>query len=217
MQIKILEETKVIEKDGWITRVRPPTGQWNNRIILMLHGWTGDENIMWIFARRLPQNSWLISPRAPLVCPEGGYAWAIPVDGHRPEVTQFSKHSRELLKVLPNWVPGYTQKTRLDVMGFSQGAAMTYSMCLDIKPTKIAPLAGYLPPGFEQIMQNRDLTGLRAFIAHNTDDSVVSVEESKNAARLFSEHGAEVEYCDGTGGHKLNSSCFHGLDEFLKD
>jgi predicted esterase len=217
MQIRILEETKIIDSDGWIARVRPPTEKWNGRVILLLHGWTGDENIMWIFARKIPTNCWMIAPRGPLTSLEGGFAWAIPQNGKRPDITQFLNHVTELLKRLPIWVPAYTNNSRLDIVGFSQGAAMTYAMCLKTKPTKIAPLAGYLPPGFEDRLGQLNLSGLHAFIAHNTDDSIVSVEESKKAADLFSAHGADVQYCDSIGGHKITSSCFHGLDKFLQD
>ncbi|HEX7555902.1 MAG TPA: hypothetical protein VF338_04705, partial [Leptolinea sp.] len=124
-----------------MARVRPPTQPWNGRIILLLHGWTGDENIMWIFARKLPPNSWMVSPRGPLVSPEGGYAWAIARNGKRPDVNQFEENSLELIRRFPGWVSEYSPKTRLDIVGFSQGAAMTYSLCLEAAPTKVAPLA----------------------------------------------------------------------------
>ena len=217
MQIRILEETKIVESKGWIARVRPPSGKWNGRVVLLLHGWTGDENIMWIFARRLPTNSWMVAPRGPLSLPEGGYTWVVPKNGVRPDIAQFSNRAIEILKRLPDWVPEFSDNTRLDIIGFSQGAALTYSFCLETSPTKVAPLAGYLPPDYEDRLNNRNLNGLQVFIAHNTDDAVVSVEESKKAASLFIAKGANVQYCDSTGGHKLSSSCFHGLDEFLLD
>jgi predicted esterase len=217
VQIRILEETKIVESNGWVARIRPPTEKWNGRVILLLHGWTGDENIMWIFARKIPTSCWMIAPRGPLNSTEGGYAWAVPQNGERPEISQFTRHSKELIKRLAEWIPEFSSKSRLDIVGFSQGAAMTYSMCLETNPTKVAPLAGYLPPGFEDQLNDRDLTGLQMFIAHNTDDTVVSSEESQKAASYFSKHGATVHYCDSTGGHKISSSCFHGLDKFLEN
>lgn len=217
MQIRILEETKIVPAAGWIARVRPPTEPWNGRVVLLLHGWTGDENIMWIFARKLPVNCWMVAPRGPLHSTEGGFAWAIPQNGERPDISQFSSHSKELIKRLPDWIPAFSRNTRLDIIGFSQGAAMTYAMCLETTPTKIAALAGYMPPGFEDRLKNHNLSGMQVFIAHNTDDIVVSVEESKKAASLLAVQGANVQYCDSTGGHKISSSCFHGLDKFLLD
>ncbi|MEI8130821.1 MAG: hypothetical protein WCG34_00205 [Leptolinea sp.] len=217
MQIRILDETKIVESKGWIARVRPPSGKWNGRVVLLLHGWTGDENIMWIFARKIPTNSWMVAPRAPHPIPEGGFAWVVPQNGTRPDITQFSKQTEEILKRLPDWVPDFSDDTRLDIIGFSQGAALTYTFCLETTLTKIAPLAGYLPPGFEDRLKTRNLNGLQVFIAHNTDDTVVSVEQSKKATYLFLAQEATVQYYDSTGGHKLSSSCFHRLDKFLLD
>jgi predicted esterase len=217
VQIKILEETSLLESGKWTARVRPPTNPWNGRVVLMLHGWTGDENIMWIFARKVPVNCWMVAPRGPLKSPEGGYAWAIPSNGRRPDLSQYLESASNLGEQLPAWIPDFTPQTRLDVVGFSQGAAMTYAMCLSKAPAKAAPLAGYLPPGFTEQLTGLDFPGLKMFIAHNTDDKIVSVEESKIAAQLFRQHGAAVEYCESTGGHKLSSTCLHNLDSFLKD
>ncbi len=217
MQIRILEETKLVESNSWVARVRPPSQPWNGRVVLLLHGWTGDENIMWIFARKLPINCWMLAPRGPMVSPEGGYAWAIPVNGLRPDITPFLENASELILRLPEWIPDYTPQTRLDIVGFSQGAAMSYAMCLKSSPTKVAPLAGYLPPGFSAQAKDRDFSMLKMFIAHNSDDRMVSFEESKKAASLFEQNGATVQYCEGTGGHKISTTCFTGLDDFLRD
>jgi predicted esterase len=217
MQTRILEETRLVDTKGWIARIRPPTETWNDRVILLLHGWTGDENIMWIFARKFPTNSWVIAPRGPIQLTEGGYAWAVPQNGKHPDISQFTQSASELLKMIPVWIPDYSPNKRLDIVGFSQGAALTYALSLESNPHKIAPLAGYMPSGFEEQIADRDFTGLNVFIAHNTDDLTVSIKESKKAVDLFSAHGAKVDYCNSTGGHKISSACFRGFDEFMLD
>ena len=215
MPAKILDETRVLDQSGWVARIRPPTHPWNGRIVLLLHGWTGDENTMWIFARKLPVNCWMVAPRGNLICPDGGYAWAIPLEGKHPGIDLYLEQCKRLIEQIPYWVPGYSRSSRLDIVGFSQGAAMTYVMCLATTVFKAAPLAGYLPQGIENLMGEQDMSKLQLFIAHNTDDRLVSVEESKQAARLFGDQGATVTYCENTGGHKLSAACFNTLDEFL--
>lgn len=217
MHIGILEETSLVESNGWIARVHPPTQPWNGRIILLLHGWTGDENTMWIFARKLPENCWMLAPRGPLVSPDGGFAWGLPSKNSRPDIDQFLENASGLLQRLPHWVPDYTPQTRLDIVGFSQGAAMTYTMCLKCSPIKVAPLAGYLAPGFSDQIKDRDFSRLSMLIAHNSDDPLVSIEESKKAADLFTRQGASIQFCESTGGHKLSAPCFKELNNFLRD
>lgn len=217
MPIEILEQTSIIEAEGWVARVHPPKENWNGRIILLLHGWTGDERTMWIFARKLPTNSLILAPRGPHSLPEGGFAWAIPQNGRHPDVSPFLESAGQLLDRLPIWIPEFQSGTRLDVVGFSQGAAMTYALCLKTSPVKIAPMAGYLPEGFASLAENRSFSHLNVFIAHNTDDSMVSVDESHRAADFLTKKGAAVQFCETNGGHKVSLPCINRYDEFMRD
>ena len=68
-------DTKTVSIDDWTLRTRTPQGSGPFPLFLLLHGWTGDENSMWIFASRLPQGCMMIAPRGPHAAPNGGYAW----------------------------------------------------------------------------------------------------------------------------------------------
>ena len=69
------QATGIREIDGWVFRQRIPPGGGPHALILMLHGWTGDENAMWIFASRLPTEAILLAPRGLHDTPLGGYGW----------------------------------------------------------------------------------------------------------------------------------------------
>jgi hypothetical protein len=56
-------ETETIEMDDWILRYRMPDDSRPVSVYLMIHGWTGDETVMWLFANRLPLNFLKIAPR----------------------------------------------------------------------------------------------------------------------------------------------------------
>jgi len=213
----ILEETYLKESDGWIARVRAPLSTNTNRVILLLHGWTGDENSMWFFSRGLPEDTWIVSPRAPLVCPAGGYAWGIATIGQRPDIEKFHSQAIKLIDRLSGWVPGYSPENRLDIIGFSQGAAMAYTLCLTSTPVKVAPLAGYMPSGFIDFASKIDFSLIKFFISHNSDDTMLPVEESRNARDYFIRRGAVVNYCENTGGHKMSSACVKKMDLFFRD
>ena len=60
--------------NGWVMRVRH-AAQEPARFLLLLHGWTGDENSMWVFASKAPEDVWIAAPRAPHAAEQGGYSW----------------------------------------------------------------------------------------------------------------------------------------------
>jgi len=213
----IPEEATLQESQGWFARVRPPTLPWDGRVILLIHGWTGDENSMSFFAHKMPVHSWIVSPRGPLDCPAGGYAWGIATKGERPDVNKFVTQANDIVERIHGWVPDYTHGTRLDVIGFSQGAAMAYTICLNTSPVKIAPLAGYLPIGYVDLCVDREFSGLQLFIAHNVDDEMLPIEESIKARDLFISRGATVQFSQSTGGHKLSAASLRELTAFMRD
>src|SRR4030066_268484 len=61
--------------DHWVMRVQRPEGSGPFPVLLMLHGWTGDENSMWVFASRLLKNALLIAPRGLYSTKGTGYSW----------------------------------------------------------------------------------------------------------------------------------------------
>ncbi|MBI4732403.1 MAG: hypothetical protein HY781_09850 [Chloroflexi bacterium] len=64
----------VNQVDGWTYRLRPATVR-PARLLLMLHGWTGDENSMGLFAANMPEQYVVLLPRGPYPAPGGGYSW----------------------------------------------------------------------------------------------------------------------------------------------
>ena len=44
-------------------------------VMVMLHGWGGDEGAMWLFKQIISPGVAVITPRAPLDLGDGGYAW----------------------------------------------------------------------------------------------------------------------------------------------
>ena len=58
-----------------VHRVRlPPDVSGPVPAIVMVHGWLGNENVMWAFASALPGRALAISMRAPVES-DGGYGW----------------------------------------------------------------------------------------------------------------------------------------------
>src|SRR5690554_2163224 len=68
-----------VQLDGWNMKVREPEDAATpHPLVLLIHGWTGDERSMWVFAQRLPKQALLIAPRAPYASRHenlAGYSW----------------------------------------------------------------------------------------------------------------------------------------------
>lgn len=213
-------QTETIQVDDWVVRVRVPEGAGPFPAILLLHGWTGDENSMWIFAHGLPENYLLVAPRAPYESPIGGYSWYPIIQEQKwPLVDDFKPAVRSLLNLMENWAESAPPAnfSNLRLAGFSQGAALTYAFGL-LHPEKVAALAGlagFLPEGSSTMFSGQPLRGKPVYISHGTQDRLVPVDKARQAVKLFDQMGAEVTYCESDAGHKLSADCFRGMRVFF--
>jgi phospholipase/carboxylesterase len=204
--------------DGWTVKVLQPEAEARPRLFLLLHGWTGDENSMWVFASQLPRKWLMIAPRAPYMSrhPElGGYSWVSGTSSDYPTYAEFDSAIERLAELLELIKATYPQADfeRIDVAGFSQGAALAARFALE-NPGRIhrlAILAGFLPEGAPAKAGGSRLEGLNVFIAHGRRDETVPVESARAAAERFEDAGAMVNYCESESGHKLSAECFRGF------
>jgi len=213
-------DSETIQIDDWVLRVRVPEGTGPFPVILLLHGWTGDENSMWVFTQAFPEDFLLLSPRAPHESPLGGYSWSVPKDSW-PDLDDFRPAVSALLDLMDNW-PAFgapaADFSNLRLAGFSQGAALTYALGL-IHPERvkaIAGLAGFLPEGSANEFSGHSLAGLPVFVTHGTRDDIVPIERARQAVQFFNQLGGEVTYCESDASHKLSADCFKGMEAFFK-
>src|SRR5262245_51098140 len=188
----------------------------------MIHGITGDENSMWVFARDLPPNEWIIAPRAPFAADPGGYSWRLPqfdsMDG--PNREQLRQSAEALIRLVDEYAAsaGIDSRT-FDVMGFSQGAAMSNALAF-LYPQRIRKtgiLAGFVPAGLEELISQRPLQGKHFFVAHGSRDETVRVERARASIALLEQAGAVVTYCEDDVAHKVGVHCLRALKEFLSN
>lgn len=214
-------DTELIEFENWTLRIRKTTHP-EPRLLLLIHGWTGDENSMWVFTRDLPARYWLVAPRALHPSPPGGYSWRprqTDIIGH-PTYDMFLPAAEALIQLVDAYqasagleAPGF------DVMGFSQGAVMAgvLSMLYPERIHKIGLLAGFLPAGMEALIAKRPLAGKQVFVAHGTKDETVPIERARTSMELLEQAGAQVTYCEDEVGHKVSLTCLHALRKYLAE
>lgn len=198
-------------------RQRLPEAPGPHPLILLLHGWTGDENAMWVFAGRLPANALLVAPRGLYPTPLGGYGWQPALGRAWPDLEDFRPAMEALWGLLSPQNFPTADGGAIRLVGFSQGAALAYSLALAYphRVDALAGLSGFAPGGVEQLIQAQPLAGKACFMAHGRRDELAPVERARQARQLLLAAGARVTYCEDDVGHKLSASCFRGLEKFF--
>jgi phospholipase/carboxylesterase len=219
--VQAATNTELISFGDWTLRVRA-TQTANPRLLVLVHGWTGDENSMWIFARGLSSDFWMMAPRAPYPAEPSGFSW-------RPH--QAETHGRPSLEALRPAADGlirlideYSASVKVDALqfdlaGFSQGAAMVnlVGMLYPHRVRKMGVLAGFVPAGLEELIAQKPLAGKNIFVAHGTQDQMVPIDRARDSIELLEQAGAQVTYCEDEVGHKVSSTCMRALESYLQD
>ena len=212
-------DTQLIEFEGRTLRIRESSDS-APRLLLLIHGLTGDENVMWVFARDLPAHYWMVAPRAPYPAEPSGFSWRPPpfetMDG--PSLEQLKQSAGALVSLIDAYsASAGIEASTFDVMGFSQGAAMCNVLAF-LYPNRVGKtgiLAGFIPHGLEDLVTQRPLEGKQFFVAHGTKDERVTVERARSSIKLLEQAGATVTYCEDDVAHKVSLNCLRALKEFF--
>lgn len=215
-------KTETIEFNGWTMRIRPAVSE-RSRLLVMLHGWTGDENSMWVFTRNFSdENQWIIAPRAPHAADPQGFSWRPPqpLNFGRPSLEMLLPSAEALIQLVEEYSASVgVEAGQFDVIGFSQGGAMVnvLGMLFPERIRKMGVLAGFVPSGLESYMEKRALEGKRVFVAHGTLDELVPIERARASMEMMEKAGASIVYCEDEVAHKLSANCLRALENYLAD
>lgn len=214
------ELLELLEFKNWTIRYRLPIGDGPYPVIWLLHGWTGDEDSMWIFASRIPKEYLLLAPRGLFTTPLGGYSWhSISDNNIWPSVDDFRPAVNELQLLMDNWPTSAPAAdfSRFRMAGFSQGGALAYSFAM-LHPDPIIALAGlasFLPEDSANYLHPTRLKNILIYISHGVKDNLVPVTRARHAVEQLDLAGAQVQYCESDVGHKLSAECFKGMEIFF--
>ena len=218
---------------GLIHRVRP--GPRGNPLIGLLHGLGGDEDVMWIFERALPEAATLISPRAPIkIVPgvpyaeavESGYSWLRPAPLPQIDQPTFATALDVLQRFIDVAIETYAaDRRRVILIGFSQGATMSYALSLS-RPDRIAgviALDGFMPEDDNgRLLPAAETPALRHMppggylILHGLEDERVAIGWARKARTMLESMGAAVEYHEYPVGHKVSPQGLKDMAAWLK-
>lgn len=207
-----------IFNQGWIFRIRPPVSSPAQCVVILIHGWTGDEFSMDVFSRKLPENYLLLFPRGPVRASPSGYGWVESQAGNFPKLEEFNPACDQLISQIDHFLATYQATAQpIFLVGFSQGAAMCHALNIFFPEhfERTAILAGFLPTPTDARLWNR-VKNKSYFVAHGSLDETIPLQVIHTGIAKLRQAGARVTYCEKPVGHKLAGECFDQLNEFLR-
>jgi phospholipase/carboxylesterase len=200
---------------GLIYRVRrdPLPGA----LVVMLHGLSGDENVMWIFDHALPRDATVIAPRALYAGEFGGHSWARSVVRDDLDDVDFQEALEVLSRFMAEVIAQYEiDPQRVILMGFSQGAALSYAYSLRHPEALrgVIALAGFLPDSSRAVSVTPAVP--HYLILHGTHDEAVPIDRARAARSVLEAHGAIVEYHEHHMGHKVSAQGMREIARWIK-
>ena len=163
----------------------------------------------------------LIAPRAPLLFEVGGgYAWYDFGGEGTPDPSSFGDSLKLLQEFLVQIRKGYPiGPTGPILLGFSQGAVMSYAAAL-LDPTKIrgiVALSGYIPNRSNLPFKWHELKGVPVFISHGAYDELIPIKLGKESADLLRNAGANVTFREYTMGHQVTEDVLRELTLWMRE
>jgi len=195
-----------------------------NPLLVLLHGYGSNEEDLFSFASELPEEYYVISARAPYTLPPYGNAWyAIHFDADENKFSDNdqAKESRDLIATfIDELVANYpVDKNNVTLIGFSQGAILSYSVALSFpeKVQRVVALSGYFNLDIiDGNFRNNNISNLKFFISHGTVDQVIPVDWARKAPEFLKNLGLDVVYKEYPVGHGVAPQNFYDFKNWLQ-
>ncbi|KAB0563335.1 phospholipase [Pseudomonas palleroniana] len=173
----------------------------NQPLVIFLHGFGSNEEDLFGIKDALPSTWTYLSVRAPMPVDPSGYRWFArkPGDGDYDGETADLQRSARLIEefVTQATAKYHTQSDRVFLVGFSQGAIMSYEVGLR-KPglvRGIAALSGSVLPVLKaELKPDAALDKLAIFIGHGTLDQALPYTAATRANDVLLGLGLKPEF-----------------------
>ncbi|GAB5335654.1 MAG: dienelactone hydrolase family protein [Pseudomonas fluorescens] len=173
----------------------------NQPLVIFLHGFGSNEQDLFGIKDALPSTWTYLSARAPMPVDPNGYRWFTKTSGdaeYNGETADLQRSAKLIEDFVGKATAKYhTQSDRVFLVGFSQGAIMSYEVGLR-QPALvrgIAALSGSVLPVLKaELKPNESLGKLAIFIGHGTLDQALPYGSATRANEVLVGLGLKPEF-----------------------
>jgi phospholipase/carboxylesterase len=189
-------------------------------VIFLLHGRAAYAKTIFTIEGLLDPRLHVIAIEAPYASELGGFEWFRPNEQGRSDELRDADHFTESEEILTAQIEKLISSRPVDparvfLLGFSQGAAMSFIISLrgKINVKGAVPMGGFLP---SPIREWREIaTNTRFLIAHGDKDEVLPEETSIQANEFLLSKGIRSEFYSYRGRHKMSLSALQHVNAWL--
>ncbi|NUT78958.1 phospholipase [Pseudomonas sp. C1C7] len=192
-------------------------------LVIFLHGYGSNEQDLFGMKDELPASYTYLSVRAPMVLEEGSYQWFRKKGegAYNGETDDLKTSGQLLLDFIAKAAQKYhTDPDKVYLVGFSQGAIMSYEVALRHPEAVggIAALSGRILPVLRsELRPDEKRQSLAIFIGHGTADKRLPFSDGTEANSLLQSVSLEPEFHAYQGvGHNISAEELQDLSAWLQ-
>ncbi|WP_460126455.1 alpha/beta hydrolase [Pseudomonas sp. S2_C03] len=192
-------------------------------LVIFLHGYGSNEQDLFGIKDELPARYTYLSVRAPMVMQEGSYQWFRKKGegAYNGDTEDLKTSGQVLLDFITQAAKKYhTEPGKVYLVGFSQGAIMSYEVALRHPEAVggIAALSGRILPVLKsELKPEEKRQSLAIFIGHGTADKRLPFNDGTEAESLLKSLSLKPEFHAYPGvGHSISATEMQDLSAWLQ-
>ena len=192
-------------------------------MLILLHGVGSNEFDLFSLASYLDKRLLILSARAPNVLGSGSYAW-FPVEIYPDKFVIDPDKAEESRNMIIDFVAEAVEfyganPEQVYLMGFSQGAIMSFSVMLT-QPDILAGvvgMSGRILPEIKPIMTaEENLKDFPVLVVHGSNDQVIPISNGQASNELLSSLPVDLTYKEYVMGHEISNDSLQDIVEWIK-
>jgi phospholipase/carboxylesterase len=191
-------------------------------LLLLLHGIGSNEDDLFALASYLDPSLLVVSARAPISLPQGGYGWfniEYTSRGLQADLEQAETSRKLILAFLDELIGSYAvDPGRVMLMGFSQGAMMSLGLLLTEpqRVSAVAALSARFPSGFNGTFGNTALLRNKpVLVTHGIYDPVIPIEYGRECRDELQRLSIDLTYREYPMAHEVTMEALRDVSTWI--